>query len=301
MHRKNKKQITKIKTIILFAACLVYLTGCGQNTTSTIYSYSPSFTRDSKIIFVGTTMSDSNTAEYVKTIYANGTGESAVLFYTTDNSPYYMSASPGRDYVAYLNGLSNNTFDQIIIQNIASGTHTDLGKVELDFFPRILSFDWSSDANKLVYCTTNEVRVRDWNDYTGATDALVTRETDVTSVSWKYGDRIAFTHTSGSDNILSFIYSDASNRIDLATAVSLTKVQISPSNTAEAYGVASGNYYKVDFTAAAPALTLIKAGFTGQTPRISPDASRTAYSKASLTSGLFVLYLSTGTEETIKN
>lgn len=298
---------------LLVVSCLLLvvslIAGCGERTESTRYYYSPSWTRDAKIIFIGATESvrkdilnsqlGSSSTQYVLTIYPTGTGESSSLFDVTDTTPYAMSCSPTTEsaYVAYLDDLRSGLYRKIIIRNIAAGQHSGLEKVELVFSPGIKSFDWSNDGIKLVYCTTREVRTVDID---GTNDALVTAEANLEFVTWKYGSRIAFVRSSGSSKLLSLINSDGSGRIDLQANESVDLPQISAANTNIVYGIAGGSFCSVEATAGSPSTTEVKASFTGELPRLSPDASMVAYSKSGEDSGIYILYTATGTGETVK-
>jgi len=309
---RNKKEKSKIKNPKskrgLFNYLIIYtllgfwiltfgfmLFGCASQSTTTYYNYSPSWTRDTKVVFIaGAQTTGQAYTENIKTIYPTGTGESASFKDVSEEPAYQMSCSPARDYAAYLAGLSNATYNKIVIHNISAEAHSGAEDVEIIFSPRIKSFDWSNNGNQIVYCTTTEVRVRDWNDYTGATDTLVTAESGLTFVSWKYGSRIAFVHNS----LLSLIYSDGSGRVDLSAALSVDKPQISPANTLEVYGLIGTAYVKVDTNVLTSAE--VKASFSGNLPRLSPAGDRVVYSKTGTDSGIYILYTATGTEETLK-
>ncbi len=286
----------KIGALVLFAVCCLFFTiACSSQSTTTFYNYSPSWTRDAKVVFVAGSQTTGQTyQENIKTVYATGTGESSSFKDVSDASAYQMSCSPQRDYVAYMTDLSNSAYRKLVIHNISAESHTGAENVEIIFSPRIKSFDWSANGNQLVYCTTNEVRVRDWNDYTGATDTLVTAESSLTFVAWQYGGRIAFVHNS----LLSLIYADGSGRLDLSSALSVDKPQISSANTLEVYGLVGTTYVKVDTSALTS--TEVKTSFSGDLPRLSPAADRIVYSKTGTDSGIYILYTATGTEETLK-
>jgi hypothetical protein len=281
------------------------LASCGERQENNYYYYSPGWTRDGKVIFVGALESirkdflgsrlGYSYSEWVKTIYPSGSGESSVLFDVTGDPAYQMSCSPTGDYVAYLGGLSGGLYSKIVIQNIASGQHTGLEKIEL-LVPGLKAFDWSSGGTQLVYCTTQEVHVRNWNDYTGATDTLVTAESLLTYVSWRYGNQIAFVH----DSLLSLINADGSGRLDLAAAASVNLPQILSTSTREVYGLSGGSYCSVDTSAAAPATTEVKSSFTGVSPKISPDGTQIVYDKAGESSGIYLLDLSSAVETKLK-
>lgn len=290
---------------MLVVGCLV---GCGERIESTRYYYSPSWTRDGNVIYIGGLRSvskdilnsqlSSSYTEYVATMNSSGTEISSSLFSATGAPPYYMSCSPTRDYVAYLDDLRSGSFGKVVIRNITTESYTGMKDMELLFDPKIKSFDWSNDGNTIVYCTTQEVRTRDWNDFTGSSDALVTSESNLEFVSWKYGDRIAFVHTSGSNKLLSLISAEGSARVDLAAASSVDKPQISSGNTSEVYGIAAGSYVKVNVNTGAT--TEVSSSFSGMTPRLSPDAAKIIYSKSGEETGIYVLVIAAGTETEIK-
>ena len=94
------------KILVMVSLLLVVglIAGCGLRVETTGYAYSPSFTKDGRIIFIGATRTTdkdilgsqvgSSYSEYVQTIYPTGTGESASLFSVTDAPPYAMTCSP---------------------------------------------------------------------------------------------------------------------------------------------------------------------------------------------------------------
>lgn len=284
---------------ILVIGCLLLvvglIAGCGERTETTKYYYSPSWTRAGTIIFIGATDTvrkdilgsqlGSTYTEYVRTIYPSGTNESAVLWDATDNPPYAMTCSPATDYVAYGDELMSGKYRKLIIRNIASGTHTGVEILELVFSPGIKAFDWSKDGSQLVYCTSTEVRVIA-ND--GGNDTLVTAEANLEFVSWKYGDRIAFVRSSGSDKLLSVIYANGTGRIDLAAAASVDLPQISATNTNEVYGTISGGYAKTNVNTATRT-NIVATGFTGALPSLASDGKQLTYSKSGQTSGIYVI------------
>jgi len=281
--------------------------GCGERTETTRYYYSPSWTKDAEIILIGGTQSvdkdilggqlGSSYTEYVFTIYPSGTGESAALFDVTDAPPYAMSCSPNRDYVAYLGELRSGEYGKIFIRSISTEAFTGMKELELTFYPKIKSFDWSDDGNQIVYCTTNEVKVRDWNDFNGATEQVVTAEANLEFVSWMYGNRIAFVYTSGGNKRLSLINPASKARTDLSAAVALDAPQISPSDTNTVYGIAGAKYVSVN-TNTEVSLE-VASSFTGLLPRISPDGDMITYSKSGEDSGVYIMYTASGTEETV--
>ncbi len=298
INKKNKLLTSKLgfgiyfEVLGLMLVVLFLAVGCSSQSTTTYYNYSPSWTRDAKVVFIAGAQTTGQTyTENIKTIYSTGTGESSSFKDVSDEPAYQMSCSPTRNYVAYLTDLSSSAYRKIIIHNISAESHTGAEDVEIIFSPRIKSFDWSANGNQLVYCTTDEVRVRDWNDYTGSTDTLVTSEASLSFVSWQYGGRIAFVHNS----LLSLIYADGSGRLDLASALSVDKPQISSANTLEVYGVVGSTYVKVDTSALTS--TEVKSSFSGNLPRLSPAGDRIVYSKTGTDTGVYILYVATGTEE----
>jgi len=119
----------------------------------------------------------------------------------------------------------------------------------------------------------------------------VTAESNIESVSWKYGNRIAFVHTSSGSKILSLIYLDGT-RVDLAASASVDVPQVSSANTFEVYGISGGSYCSVDTSAGTPATTEVYANFKGALPRISAAADKVVYDKVGEESGIYVLDLS---------
>jgi len=292
--------------IIASGLLVVSLVGCGERIESTSYYYTPGWTQAGDVIFVkglqsvrkdaiGTQIGSTYT-ESVMTTTAAGAGES-LLFDATDAPPIAVTCSPaGTAYAAYLNELSGGLYGKIVIRNVAAGTHTGLEKTELSFSPGIKSFDWSNDAAKLVYCTTREVRTINLD---GTGDTLVTAESNLKFVSWRYGGRIAFVHTSEAGTLLSMIY-PSGGRTNLAVAASVDKPQISSANTSEVYGLAGGSYCMVDVSAGTPATTEVLSNFGGQLPRLSPDASKVVYDKSGESSGIYILDVAAKTEAKIK-
>ena len=296
---------------IIVVSCLLLvvslIAGCGERTETARYYYSPSWVRDGKIIFIGATESvrkdilnsqlGSSYTEYILTIYPTGTDESDSLFDVTGAPPYAMSCSPTNDYVAYMDDLRSGLYGKIVIRNIAAGQHEGLEKVELVFSPGIKSFDWSDLGTELVYCTTQEVRTVDID---GTNDTLVTAEAKLEFVTWKYGSNIAFVSSQEAGKVLSLIDPNTKARTDVLVAASVDLPQISAANTNIVYGIAGGSFCSVEATAGSPSTTEVKASFTGELPRLSPDASMVTYSKSGEDSGIYVLDVATGIETTVK-
>lgn len=294
---------------IILAGCLLLLVGlvmsCGTRTETTYSALSPNWTKDALVIYAGVTdvankdilgaQMNSTHSDYVKTIYPSGTGESAALFDVTDNPAYALTCSPVGDYVAYGNDLRSALYHTLVIKNIAAGAHTGVEKTELAFNPGVKSFDWSDDGTKLVYCTTGEIRTIKID---GTGDTLVLAVNNLQCVSWHYGSRIVFVTTLGSNKLLSLVYADGSGRHDLAAGASVDRPQVSKVNTNEVFGIKGTALAKVNVGTSA--LTTVKASFTGAFPRLSPDATKVAYSKTGETSGIYLLDVAAGTETKIK-
>ena len=286
----------KLGFVILILGFVV--AGCGERTENTSYYYGPAWTNGGKVIFTKTLQSTrkdfinsqlgTSYTDSVMTMTAAGTDE-AFLFDVTGAPPYQMSNSPANDYIAYLGNLENGLFGKIIIRNIASGAHSGLEKVELIFPSGIKSFDWSDDGKKLVYCTSQEIHTIKID---GTGDSTVTAEANLEFVSWKYSSKIAFVYISGANKILSLINENGTGRNDLSVSASVDKPQISSADTDVIYGIAGGSYCSVDVSATTPATTEVYASFRGEIPRLSPDASKVAYSKTGEQSGVYVLDLS---------
>jgi hypothetical protein len=299
---KNRKFLVGALLTVGVCTLAFILASCGERQDTTKYYYSPSWLRDGGVVFtsglqsirkdaIGTQLGSSYT-ESVSTVDATGAGET-FLFDVTGAPPYSASCSPAADYLAYLDDLRSNLFHRIVVRNIAGGAHSGLDQVELAFNPGIRSFDWAPDGQRLVYCTTGEVRTikRD-----GSGDTLVIAANDLSFVTWKYADRIAFVH----GGILSLIYSDGSGQLDLAAAASVDKPQISSANTSEVYGLAGGSYCKVNVDAGTPATSEILAACKGDLPRLSPAADKAIYSKLGEQTGIYALDLTAKTETKIK-
>ncbi|OGC02822.1 hypothetical protein A3H38_06340 [candidate division WOR-1 bacterium RIFCSPLOWO2_02_FULL_46_20] len=298
-----------MRYLIVFLLPVLLVAGCGQKLETTKYFYSPTWLKDGRVIFVGlseTATKDmlgsqlgSTVTEYVTTIYPSGTGEGSSLFETTNNTPQDMTCSPTIEahYAAYMDELRNGLFGKIVIRNVTTTLQTGLGRAELNFSPGIKSFDWTSGGRELVYCTTQEIRLVAVD---GTNDRLVTPESNLEFVSWKYGGRIAFTTSGeGTTRVLSVIYPNGLNRTTLATGVSVQYPQISAANTNEVYGILSGAYVKVDVNTSTTT-KIVASGFTGNLPRLSPAADKIVYDKAGEASGVYVLDVATGTETAIK-
>ena len=284
------------------------LAGCGTRSESTYYYYSPTFTVDGSILFIKGlqvvdkdvvgTQTGSTFTENLSLMSAAGASETA-LYDVTAAPPYAMTCAPAGTYVAFATQVSGNLYGNIIIQNVSTSTHTGLDRVELKFVPGIVSFDWSSDAKKIVYCTATELHTVNL-DGTGDT-AVLTGQTALTFVSWKYGSRIAYTHTVGGNTILSFVKADGTGQVDLAAAASVDRPQISAVNTNLVYGLGGGGAYcSVDTSVGTPATTEVAASFKGQLPRLNPAGNKVTYSKASEQSGIYLLDLGTGIETKVK-
>ena len=275
--------------------------GCGATNSSTHSYFSPTWTLDGKVLLISSLQSSSKDAlgtqvsssysEYVLTMYPSGTGESTQLFDATAARPYAMTCSPTGAYVAYGDTLRSGYYRTIVIRNISTEAHQGMDRIDLVFTTGVRSFDWSANGTKIVYCTSTEVHTRDWNDYTGTTDlAVVTVEAGATleSVSWRYGGRIAFVRSSGTDKLLSMIYSDGSGRVNLSAALSVELPQISAVSTSEVYGIKSGTLVRVNVDAGT-ATTVVTSGFTGELPRLAPDGKQLIYSKTGETSGIYLI------------
>ena len=293
--------------LILMAAAL---TGCGTRSESTYYYYSPTWTVDGNLLFVKGlqvvnkdvvgTQTGSAFTETLSLMTAAGASE-APLYDVTGAPPYAMTCAPAGTYAAYATQVSGGLYGNIIIQNISTGTHTGLDRVELKFVPGILSFDWSGDAKKLVYCTATEIHTLNL-DGTGDT-AVLTGQTALTFVSWKYGTRIAYTHTdTNGKTVLSFVKADGTGQVDLAAAASVDRPQISAVNANLVYGLGGGGAYcSVDSSLGAAATTTeVAAAFKGQLPRLNPAGNKVTYSKAGEQSGIYLLDLTTGLETKVK-
>ena len=299
----------RILSVVSCLLLVVSLVGCGERTESASYYYSPSWTRGGSIIFIyglnsvrkdalGTQLGSSYT-ETVSTAEPTATAAVNTLFDATDATPYSMSTSPVGDYVAYLNNLDGSTqlFSKIVIRNIAAGAHTGLDIMELAFSPGIKSFDWSNSGQKLVYCTSTQVRTVNLSGT--MEDVAVISDSNIEFVAWKYGNRIAYVRTSGSDKILTLVNSDGTGKTPLAASASVDKPQISSQNTSEVYGIAGGAYCKVNIDAGTPATAEVLAGFKGDLPRLSPNADKVIYGKTGESSGIYLIDLTvTPTAET---
>jgi len=300
-----------MKKLLIFVVLLLVVgmvSSCGIRTETSNYFYSPSWTRANSIIYIGQTSSStkdilgsqlsSSYTEWVKTIYPAGTGESSVLWDATDKPPYAMTCSPVTDYVAYGDSLRSGLYRTLVIRNIAAGAHSGLDLVELAF-TGVKSFDWNNDGTKLVYCTSTEVRTIDID---GANDALVTAESDLEFVSWKYGTRIVYVRTVGSSKECAMINSTGVGRRVLGN---LDLGQVSGANTNEVYGVVNTTtateFWVADVSGATTTLTQITAPtLQAVLPRLSPDATLFAYSKVNETSGVYTLNIGTGVETEVK-
>lgn len=310
-NQNSKSKLWLLGFCGLLLGFLALASGCGERYESTAYYYSPNWTRGGDILFtyglnsvrkdaIGTQLGSTYT-ESVNTMTAAGASRT-FIFDVTNAPPYAVSPAPTSDYIAYLDGLDKGLFGKIVTHNIsATSPHRGLETAELLFSPGIKSFDWSNNSLQFVYCTTTEVRVRDWNDYTGTTDTLVTAETSLECVAWKYGAKIAFIHNTTAGKVLSLIKADGTARVDLAVAASVNKPQISPLGTnVVVYGLNSGGYCSVDTSAASPALTVILASCAADLPRLNAAGDKVVYDKAGQTSGIYVLDLGTKTESQIK-
>jgi hypothetical protein len=286
--------------ILIFGFAML-VAGCGARSDSTHSYFSPTWTREGKVLLIGSLQTSSKDAlgmqvsssysEYVFTMYASGTGESTQLFDATSARPYAMTCSPTGAYVAYGGSLRNGYYRTIVIRNISTEAHQGMDKIDLVFTNGIKSFDWSANGTQIVYCTSTEVHLRGWNDYTGTTDvALVTVEAGATleSVSWRYGNRISFVRSSGADKLLSMIYADGSGRINLSAALSVELPQVSATSTSEVYGIKSGALVRVNVDAST-ATTVVASGFTAELPRLAPDGKQLIYSKTGESSGIYLI------------
>lgn len=286
--------------------------GCGGTTTSMYYG-NPTWVVDGSIIclkdlqsttkdIIGSQTGQTITDSIVKMTSA-GASET-FQFDVTGDLPYSMTCSPTTattEYVAYMGTLDSttNTFGKVVIRNISTGTHHGLATVTLAFPDGVRSIDWSNDGQRIVYCTTSEVHTVKL-DGTGDT-ALVTGLTNVTYVAWKYGTRVAYVHTVGSDTIMSLVNGAGGASTDLAASASVTKPQISPANNNLIYGLFGNSFCSVDVSAGTPATTEVVASFRGTQPRLDPTGAYATYDKLSIEdSGVYVLDLATKAETKIK-
>jgi hypothetical protein len=317
MKVKSKKEKGKrvfagalLATVILAAG--IFMTGCGGTTSYSYFYGNSSWTVDGNLIFIKvlqTTTKDilgsqtgSTITDGVAIMSAAGASET-FQFDVTADLPYSMSCAPTTattQYVAYLNNLDATThlYGGILVRSLSSGQK--LNTVQLSFTPGIRSFDWSNTGTQLVYCTTSEVHTINL-DGTGDTP-IVTGLTNVTSVTWKYGTKVAYVHTVGSDTVLSLMNANGTGSAqDLAPAASVDKPQISSANNSLIYGLAGGSLCSVDVSAGTPATTEVKASFRGSLPRLDPTGAKVTYDKLSLEdSGIYVLDLATKVETKIK-
>ncbi|MFA6430836.1 MAG: hypothetical protein WCV91_00410 [Candidatus Margulisiibacteriota bacterium] len=290
---------------LLFAVC--FLVGCGERVENTSYYYSPSLTRDGQIIYIyglqsvkkdviGTQISSTYT-ESVGTTSQAGSGF-AFLFEVTGAPAYYMSCSPVNDYVAYLDGLSNGVFSRIVVRNIsATSPHTGLEQAQLIFSPGVVSFDWSNTATQFVYCTSNEVHTINID---GTNDTRILTQENLQFVTWKFGAKIIFVYTSGTDTLMGSMNADGTGRLNFAAGATVAKPQITRTNTNLIYGISGGSFCSVDISVGAPATTEVLANYKGSVPRLAYDADVVVYSKTGEQSGIYLLNIAAKTETKIK-
>ncbi len=301
---KNSRLVIGICLLLGICVLEFTLVGCGETTDNSNYYYNPSFTQAGKVIFIKGLQSTNKNwigsqtgSKYTESLMtmeaAAGAGEH-FLMDVTGNPPYAMTCSPTGTLVAFGNNLRNGLFEKIVIENI--GTSGGLGRTELDFIPGVTSFDWSADGTKLVYATSSEVRTIKLD---GTADTLVTAESAIGAVAWKYGNRIAFVHGTTA-KVLSLINPTGTNRTDLSAAASVDLPQISSANTNEVFGIAGGSLCSVDVSAGTPATTVVLANCKGALPRIAPAGDKIVYSKITEQSGIYVVNIAAKTETKLK-
>ena len=291
---------------LLFAVC--FLVGCGERIENASYYYAPSLARSGQIIFInglqstkkdviGTQISSTYT-ESVGTTSQAGAGF-AFLFEVTGAPAYYMSCAPVNDYIAYLDGLSNGVFSRIVVRNIsATSPHTGLEQAQLIFSPGIVSFDWANSSTKFVYCTSNEIHTVNID---GTADTKILTQENLQFVAWKYGTKVVYTYTSGSNLIMGTMNGDGTGvAATFAAGASVAKPQISRLNNNIVYGIAGGSFCSVDISAVGPATTEVLANYKGSVPRLAYDADVVVYSKTGEQTGIYLLNLATKTETTVK-
>jgi dipeptidyl aminopeptidase/acylaminoacyl peptidase len=296
----------KILSCVGLLLAIGLLSSCGLRTDTNRYYYSPTWTRNSQILHIVTTQTvdkdifgsqlDSDSKDFAQTIYPTGTGESPALFETTGSLPSLLTCSPNSDYVAYADDLISGLYRKIVIRNISLDVHSGVEVLELAFNPGIKSFDWSNDGTRLVYCTSDEIRIISLE----GEDTLVLAQDNLVSVSWKYGSRIAFIYASGSDRLLSLVNPDGSGRLDLSADASVNYPQISAVNTSLVYGINQGNLARVDVDAVSPTIQVFGSGFPGDRVRLSPDATTLTYSKAGEKSGIYIMDIASGVETRVR-
>jgi len=308
---KIKNQKSKIRSLFsynifyfLFFIFYFSITGCGERIESTSYYYGPSWTKDGAIIYIyglqsirkdaiGTQLSATYT-ETVMTMNAQGSNETTL--FPVDTSPWMLNCSPSRQYVGYLVEKVGDSYYKLVIRSTSLEAGRRMDESVILFSPeRVRAFDWSPSGDKIVYCTSSEVRVRNWNEYNGVSDQLVTAEADVKFVSWKYGNLIAFTY--GSPEALSLISEDGLTRKDLP-GLAVSYPQILPADTNIIYGINEGKLCKVTISPATS--EVVVENFKGNLPQISPDGKYLVYDKVGEESGIYLLDLTTKAETKIK-
>lgn len=283
---------------------LLTIVGCSLRNETTNYYYNPAFTRDGKVLFVterhssdkdalGSQVASSN-AEYLTTIYPAGTGESTSLLDVTDLTPGPLNCSPTGEYVGFLYELRSGAYGKLGIYSISAEAGPWFAERTVTFPLRIKSFDWSASAEKVIYCTTSEVRVKDLGS---SEDLLITAETGIESVGLKYGMRIVAAGSSEGIRRCFSILLNGTGRVDYVAA--LEQPQINGGNTGEAFGILDGKLVKINLTSGVT--TEIYASFSNiDNFSLSPDGTLAAFSRTNETTGVYVLNLATGSVEAVK-
>ena len=161
----------------LFLGCLLLLVavagliGCGIRTENTYYFTAQKNDTSGDIIFIKGLQTSAIVLSLTNRLFIHGerhddgrgAGHETFWFDVTGRTPHAMSCAPtGTEYVA-LSGPAGRRHRLIRQGCHPANMHPaapapGLEKTELVFSPGIKSFDWSSDATRIVYCTTPEVR-----------------------------------------------------------------------------------------------------------------------------------------------
>ena len=194
---------------------------------------------------------------YYVTMTTDGINETT-LPYTS-----YPHFSPLGTYVALISGETISIVrrsDNVRVYNFSPTTES------------ISELDWGPDEGKLVYLKNrggiNVVNV----DGTGDLSLAASGET----ISWRYGNKIAFEYQEGLSFPLAVINYDGGSRINLGSE-SVSDPCVSSSSTNKIYGKNSTSYGYINVGVATPEFISEISGFNGYKPRLSPNANKIVY------------------------
>ncbi|MBI5699336.1 hypothetical protein HZC35_03375 [Candidatus Saganbacteria bacterium] len=195
---------------------------------------------------------------YYVTMDTDGNNETTLPY---NSYPYY---SPKGTYAALINGNKISIIRRSDNQEIYNFSPT---------IKTINELDWGPEENKLVYLKSNgDINIIDIN---GNNDLNLASSGE--TVSWKYGDNIAFQYLDGLYTPLAIIRYDGSNRINIWSE-GVSSPCISNLATNEVYGSHATEYGYTDVNVNPPKYNQIFADFSGSSPKANLNKRKIVYS-----------------------